>query len=224
MDGSRTTPNPDGSEKIEPSGQAKFRCSSTGTSAGAGSESSTGIGSGTGAGSESGAGSGAATATATGRSRGGGGGGDRIVFKLLALLRVAVALVGIADSDSIGHDDPFLMTVQIEVTAAQSATAVRAATIAGNNFLNCTHCSAGRGGSAHDESNTSGENRAGHGNRHALRKSHGAYRLGEIETKGPEPDFYETITPRGDTSPYNEQTSNGCAKGSPHLTLCRMIH
>jgi hypothetical protein len=38
---------------------------------------------------------------------------------------------------------------------------------------------AGRGSSAHGESDTSGENRAGHGNRHALRKSHGAYRLEE---------------------------------------------
>ncbi|MCW2904427.1 MAG: hypothetical protein JWO67_6692 [Streptosporangiaceae bacterium] len=44
--------------------------------------------------------------------------------------------------------------------------------------------------------------------------------LQKIGTKGPESNFYETITPRGDTLPYTQQ----CVKGSLSLTLCRVIH
>jgi hypothetical protein len=94
------------------------------------------------------------------------------VFTVPTLLRVAITFVEVAVSDS--ADDPFPMTVPVEVAAARSTTVGPAATIVGDGFFSCAHCGAGRGNGAHGESDASGENRAGYGNRHALRKSHGA--------------------------------------------------
>ncbi|MEV5707396.1 hypothetical protein [Actinoallomurus sp. NPDC052274] len=104
------------------------------------------------------------------------------LFAVSPLLRVAVAAVGVAVSDS--AFEPFPRIVPVDVAAARSTAVRPAATTVGDDLFGCARRGVGPVSSARGEGCAPNENRAGHDNRHALRKSHGATASAEvIETK-----------------------------------------
>jgi hypothetical protein len=112
------------------------------------------------------------------------------VVALLVLLKLPLVLEIVALAEvvvPIDDDHTLVIAVAVVVKAAEMmvvAAVTAAATVtAATARLGCgdPDLRIGRGRRAHREGGAAGEDQTGHGNRHALRDSHGTCLLGEIE-------------------------------------------